>query len=93
MQIVLARTVTICDMNKSNMFLHVPRHVGKKYITFNQSFVSKHQTFLFENFCLGKKRWSKAVGTFKKFWDWGTETFSVQSKIQASCDMDVIGTI
>ena len=33
------------------------------------------------------------MGTFKKFWGWGTETFSVQSKIQTSCDMAVIGTI
>ena len=62
-------------------------------VTFDQGFVSKHQIFLFENFCLGKKRRSKVVGTFKKFWGWGTESFSVQSKTQASCDMGVIGTI
>ena len=62
-------------------------------ITFDQSFVSKHQTFSFENCCLGKKRRSKVVGTFHKFWGWGTETFSEQSKTQTSCDMAVIDTI
>ena len=73
--ISLARTVTICDMYKSiRMFLHIP--------------VSKCQFFSFENYCLGKKTRAKIVGTFKKFWGWGTETFSVQSKTQTSCDMD-----
>ena len=59
-------------------------------ITFNQSFFSKTQIFSFENCCLGEKRRSKVVGTFHKFWSWGTETFSEQSKTQASCDMVVI---
>ena len=36
---------------------------------------------------------SKVVGTFHKFWGWGTETFSEQSKTQTSCDMAVIDTI
>ena len=62
-------------------------------VTFDQSFVSKHQIFLFGNFCLDKKRRSKVVGTFKKIWGWETETFNVKSKTQASCDMDVIETI
>ena len=62
-------------------------------ITFDQSFVPKHQIFSFENCCLGKKGTSKVVGTFQKFLDWGTETFSVQSKTQTSCDMAIIGTI
>ena len=74
------------------MFLHIPGHVVKK-ITFDQSFVSKHQIFSFENCCLGKKTRSKVVGTFQIFWVWGTETFNVQSKIETSCEMAVIGTI
>ena len=45
-------------------------------ITFNQSFVFKHQIFSFENCCLDKKRRSKVVGTFQKFWGWGAETFT-----------------
>ena len=62
-------------------------------ITFDQSFVSKHQTFSFENCCLGKKRRSKVVGTFHKFWGWGTETFSEQSKAQTSHGMTLTHTI
>ena len=48
-------------------------------ITFDQSFVSKHQILSFENCILGKKRKSKVVGTFQKFRMWGAETFSDQS--------------
>ena len=62
-------------------------------ITFNQSFISKHQIFSFEKCHLGEKRRSKVVGTSKKFWGWGTETFSDQSKTQISCDMIVIDTV
>ena len=60
-------------------------------ITFNQSFVSKHQ--MFSLMFSGGKRRSKVVGTFKNFWDWGTETFNDQSKTQLSSDMAVIDTI
>ena len=80
-------------MNKSNRCFYISPWTHWEKVTFDQSFVSKHQIFLFENFCLGKKRRSRVVGTFKKIGGWGTETFSVQSKTQASCDMDVIGTI
>ena len=62
-------------------------------ITFDQSFVSKHHTFSFENCCLNEKRMSKDVETFQKFGGWGTETFSDQSKTQTSCDMAVANTI
>ena len=30
------------------------------------------------------------MGTFHKFWGWGKNTFSEQSKTQTSCDMAVI---
>ena len=33
------------------------------------------------------------MGTFHKFWGWGTEIFSKQSKTETSCDMAVIDTI
>ena len=33
------------------------------------------------------------MGTFQKFWDWVTETFSELSKTQTSSDVAVIGTI
>ena len=72
------------------MFLHIP---GWEKITFNQSLVSKHQIFSFENFRLGGKRRSKVAGIFQKFWVLGTETFSNQSKTQTLCDMAVIDTI
>ena len=59
-------------------------------ITFDQSFVSKHQILSFENCILGKKRKSKVVGTFQKFGMWGAETFSDQSTTQTPCNMAVI---
>ena len=36
-----------------------------------------------------EKRRSKVVKTFQKFWGWGKETFSDQSKTKTSCDMAV----
>ena len=75
------------------MFLHAYPWISWEKITFDQSFVSKHPTFSFENCCLGKKARPKFVGTFQIFWGWETETFSVQSKTQTSCDMAVISTI
>ena len=36
-------------------------------VTFNQSFVSKHQIFSFENFCLGKKDGQRLWGHLKCF--------------------------
>ena len=32
------------------------------------------------------------MGTFRKFLEWGAETFSDRSKIQTTCDMAVIDT-
>ena len=40
-------------------------------LTFYQSFVLECQFFLFENCCLGKKRRSKVMGTFRIFGGWG----------------------
>ena len=51
------------------MFLHYSWTRWEK-ITFDQSFVSKHQFFLFENCRLGKKTRSQVVGTIKIFWGW-----------------------
>ena len=47
-------------------------------ITFDQSFISKHQILSFDScILLGKKEKVKGVvGTFQKFWMWGVETFS-----------------
>ena len=63
-----------------------------KKLTFDHSFISKHQVFLFENCCLGKKRWSNVMGTFKNLLGWGAETFKDQSKTQTPCNMAVIDT-
>ena len=49
--------------------------------------------YLYLKLWFRQKRRSKVVGTFQKFWEWGTETFSDQSKTQTSCDMAVIDTI
>ena len=40
-------------------------------LTFDQSFVSKHQIFVFENCCFGKKKVEGrgSVGTSRKFGD------------------------
>ena len=35
-------------------------------LTFDQNFPSEHQIFLFENFCLSKKRRLKVMGAFRK---------------------------
>ena len=61
-------------------------------LTFDHSFISKHQVFSFENCCLGKKIWSNVMGTFKHFLGWGAETFKDQSKTQTPCNMAVIDT-
>ena len=53
---------------------------------------STNQIFLFGNHCLGKKRRSKLVGIFRKFLEWGAETFSDWSKTQTTCNMTVIET-
>ena len=72
--------------NSNNLWHRQIKHVSVypwacwEKVTFDQSFVSKHQIFSFENCCLGKKTRSKVVGTFQKFWGWGAETFRVQSK-------------
>ena len=72
--------------NSNNLWHRQIKHVSVylwacwEKVTFDQSFVSKHQIFSFENCCLGKKTRSKVVGTFQKFWGWGAETFHVQSK-------------
>ena len=72
--------------------VHPWKHWEK--LTFDLSFVSKHQIFLFVNYRLGKKRRSKVMGTFRKFLEWGAETSSNQYKIQTqkTCDMAVIDT-
>ena len=60
-------------------------------ITFDQSFVSKHQIFSFEICLLGKKQGQWLWGHFKNFEvGEGTETFSVQSETQTSCDVAVL---
>ena len=53
------------------MFLHNPwTHLEK--ITFDQSFIFKHQVFPFENCCLGGQKMKvKIVGKFHKFWGVG----------------------
>ena len=87
-----ARTVTICDvMHTSNSDLHIT-HWEK--LTFNQSFVSKYQLFLFENCCLDNKKedqrsWGQHL---KKFWS-GEQKRNLQgpkSKTQTTCNMAVI---
>ena len=40
-----------------------------------------------------KDKERQVVGTFHKFWGWGTETFSEQSKAQTSYGMTLIHTI
>ena len=90
-QISLARAVTICDMHKPNSgFCTSLDTLGE--LTFDQSFVSKHQIFSFENCRLDNKRRPNVVGTFRKFLEWGAENFSDQSKIQTTCNMAVIDT-
>ena len=37
-------------------------------LTFDQSFLSKHQIFSFENFCLSKKRSLKVMGHLENLW-------------------------
>ena len=59
-------------------------------ITFDQSFVSKHQILSFQNCILGQKTKSKDVGTFEKFRMWRAETFRDGSRAQTPCDMAVI---
>ena len=64
-------------------------------LLFDQSFLSEHQIFLFENFCLSKKRRSKVMGAFRKLGvgaGWGAETFSDWFKKQTPCEMAVIAT-
>ena len=50
--------------NQTDVSAYPWRGWGK--ITFNKSFVSKHNLFLFENCCLGEKSW-QVVGKFEKF--------------------------
>ena len=58
--------------NQADVSAYPWTHLEK--ITFDESFVfNKHQIFSFEICCLGKKRKSKIMGTFQKFWGWGTE--------------------
>ena len=51
-------------------------------ITFDQSFVSKHQNISFENCRLGRKTTSKVVGILQKFEGWEIESFSVQCRTE-----------
>ena len=61
-------------------------------LTFDQSFISKHQNFSYENCHLDNKRRSKIVGTFRKYLEWGAETFSDWSKTHTTYNMVVIDT-
>ena len=80
------------DAQIKQWFAHPWTHWEK--LNFNQSFVSKHQFFLFENCCLDNKKedqgsWGQHL---KKFWS-GEQKRNLQgpkSKTQTTCNMAVI---
>ena len=94
-QISDVRTITNCDMHKSNSGFCTSLNTSGE-INFRSKLrlktTSTYQIFLFGNCCLGKKRRSKVVWTFTKFLEWGAETFSDWSKAQTTCNMAVIET-
>ena len=86
-QIFPPRTVTICEMLKSNRYFCTLDMLGE--INFRSKLHLKTLNFLSENCCLGKKRRSKVMETFRKFREWWEETFSDWSTTQTPCNMAV----
>ena len=79
-QISPVRTITSCNMHKSNScFCTSLNTLGE--IIFRSKLrlktTSTNQIFSFGNCRLGKKRRSKVVGTFRKFLEWGEQKPSV----------------
>ena len=77
--IKMGRLWTKRDFMARNIVVSAHHWTHWQKLTFNQSFISKHQIVLFEKCCLGNKRRSMVMRTFRKFLEWGAETFSDQS--------------
>ena len=86
-----ARTVTICDMHKSNSgFCTSLDTLGES--NFQSKLCLKTSNFSISKLLFRQKNKVKGCGTFRKFLEWGAETFSDQSKTQKTCNMAVIDT-
>ena len=76
------------DEQIKQWFAHPWTHWEK--LTFNQSLVSKHQFFLFENCCFdNKKAVQRSWGHLEIFWS-GEQKPSVTDLRQTTCNMAVI---